>query len=688
MKASFITCADVNDNAGLVTGFLRLEMPRAAVEKARPPVHLSIIIDASGSMEGRSIELVKQAAGSLLQWLTRRDHISVVTFSEAARLVLPHVQLTDKPSALEKIRQITADGGTNLSGGLLEGLNDIALNYRQNELHYVILLTDGQANVGVTDPGQLARITASFLEKGIHTTTFGFGNGFNEDLLTKLAGSGGGRFAYIDGHEAIQTAFQNEFSALNNVVIQNLAVNFAAAPGVRLAEVFGGYPGDRTDSTFSLQLGDGMAEDTRHLLFNLSAETGAGKLAAVLGSLTCRGLDAADSFQPVVCEVKVKMPAINQPAWKTAEVKQELWLQQCLQIKQQALALADAKDFAAAGALVLEHARRLDAISHSRPELVSEQQNLFAMADKIKAGAYDASFRKQTVFQAAQVMQNQGQYCRDASIEVLTAAFVPGKDEQPAEFAAMIKRKLQEANFPYDSAGRVLTVLAELVGNALKHGCAGRPAGKVEASVTLAETYAQINVSDDGPGFDPEATLKKLLARSASFEPGSRGLLLTTGICSRLVFSDSGRQVEAVVMKDSGSVKAFAGKAPEGVRLIGKIAVLAISEGIDMFNYKSIKERIDHLLDNSYVNLVIDCIGITHIDSAGLSFFIIAMQRVMRKGGRLALANLNSYLSGVIRIVALQDILPIFDTVDDALASMGSTKTFTVDISDDQSQPN
>ena len=74
MKASFITCADLNDNADLVTGFLRLEMPRAAAEKARPPVHLSIIIDASGSMEGRSIELVKQAAGSLLQWLTRRDN--------------------------------------------------------------------------------------------------------------------------------------------------------------------------------------------------------------------------------------------------------------------------------------------------------------------------------------------------------------------------------------------------------------------------------------------------------------------------------------------------------------------------------------------------------------------------------------------------------------------------------------
>ena len=141
-------------------------------------------------------------------------------------------------------------------------------------------------------------------------------------------------------------------------------------------------------------------------------------------------------------------------------------------------------------------------------------------------------------------------------------------------------------------------------------------------------------------------------------------------------------------MKDSGSVKAFAGKAPEGVRLIGKIAVLAINEGIDLFNYKSIRERIDHLLDNSYVNLVIDCIGITHVDSAGLSFFIIAMQRVMRKGGRLALANLNSYLAGVIHIVDLENILPIFNTVDEALASMGSTKTFTVDIPDDQNQPN
>jgi len=688
MKASFITCADANANAGLVTGFLRLEMPRAAAEKSRPPVHLSIIIDASGSMQGRSIELVRQAAGSLLQWLTRRDYISIVTFSNVARLVVPHVQLTDKPSLLERIKNITADGGTNLSGGLLEGLNDIALNYRQNELHYVILLTDGQANVGVTDPAQLAGITAAFLEKGIHTTTFGFGNGFNEDLLTKLAGSGGGRFAYIDGHEAIQTAFQNEFSALNNVVIQNLAVNFAAAPGVRLTEVFGGYPGDRTETTFNLQLGDGMAEDTRHLLFNLTPEKGAGKLPAVLGSLTCRGLDATASFQPVVCDIRVKKPAKNQPAWKTAEVRQELWLQQCLQVKQRALALADAKDFAAAGALLLEHARRLDAISHSRPELVAEQQNLFAMADKIKAGAYDAGFRKQTVFQASQAMQNQGQYCRNASLEVLSAKFVPGKDEQPAEFAALIKRKLQEANFPYDSAGRVMTALSELVANALKHGCAGRPDGKVEASVTIAETYAQINVSDDGPGFNPEATLKKLRGRGASFEPGSRGLLLAAGICSRLVFSDGGRQVEAVVMKDSGNVKAFAGKAPEGVRLIGKIAVLAISEGIDLHNLKSITERIDRLLDNSYVNLVIDCVDITYVDSAGLSFFIVAMKRVARKGGRLALANLNSYLHNVIQIVALQDVLPIFNTVDEALASMGSAKTFSVDIPDDQNRPN
>lgn len=686
MKANLITCAGNIKESGLVTGFLRLEMPRAAVDTDRPPVHLAIVIDNSGSMSGASIELVKQAAGNLLQWLTRRDYISIVTFSDAAQRVVSHTKLTDKPAVLESIKKIRADAGTNLSGGLLEGLNDIALNYHQNELHYVLLLTDGQANVGITDPDKLAQIAGSFLERGIHTTTFGFGRGFNEDLLTRIANAGGGRFAYIDSHEAIQTAFQNEFGALNNVVVQNLAVTFTASPGVQIAELFGGYPGERTEDSFRLQLGDAMAEDTRHLLFNLRLAAGQTSWPAKLGEISCRGLDTTASFQALTIDLAVKRPPKKQPAWKIEEVKQELWLQQTLQIKHQALAFADASDFAAAEALLLAHARLPGSFSQVRPEIVSEQQNLFSMAEKMRAGAYDANFRKQTVFQAAQATQNQGQYCRDASIKSFSAVFEAGKDEQPAEFADLIKRKLQEEKFPIESAGRVFTVLSELVTNALKHGCAGRPDGKAKASVTIAETYAQIEVSDDGPGFDPEATLNELRSRGPSTEAGSRGMLLAAGLSSRLIYSDGGRQVEAVVMKESGNIRAFAGKAPDGVRLVGKIAVLEISEGIDMCNQRRIIERIDHLLDNSYVNLIIDCFNISYTDSAGLGFFINAMNRVHRKGGKFAMANLNSYLFNIFSLVHLLDVFPVFNTVDEALASLGSPKTFTIDVVDDQNQ--
>lgn len=658
-----------------LSALLRLAFPALKAEKERPPIHVAVVIDRSGSMHGTPLEMTKKASSQFLQWLTRRDYFSFVTFDDTVKVVVPHTQLTDKPSIITRIDKIGAGGSTNLSGGWTAGLNEVLLHLTEGHLHHVIILTDGAANCGVTNEPQLAKIGREFLARGVRTTTFGFGQNFNEKLLRLIAAESGGRFCYISKPEDISNAFQDAFGALTRTAAQNIEVTFEANPGVRVHDIFGDFPGDRTETGFRLCLGDGLADDTLQLLWQVEYDKGSAKKGC-LGKATVTGISVADAITPIKEDLLLEEPR-KRNATSSSDIASELWLAQASRLKEQALQLAETGKAPDGARLLRDHASALANIKNHPRFLAEEQQRLLELAQKLETGGQLNGLRKAVSQQAWQQQHGQGTFQKAADVDVLETTFEAGKREESAEFGARLKQALIDKGFGQSSVSAAVTTLSELLANAIDHGCKGNPSGKIEAVCTIGLTNVRITVRDPGSGFDYEATVKQIQSNPDALREHGRGLLLIAQQAFRLTFSDGGRHAEAVILRTGDMAKAFRVTPPAGCRLLGNLCILELPEDVDMWSVSGLQERLNGLIDHSYLNIILDIGNVNCLDSAGLGFFIGCLKKVSSNSGRIVLANMNSYVGSIFRLCGMNAFFDIYANVDEAIKSFTPSASVT-----------
>ena len=160
----------------------------------RPRLNLALVIDRSGSMaEARKLDFVKTAAHHLVDMMGPDDLLSIVTYSQQVQVPWPSRPVgRDREELHRIISGLYPGGSTFLSGGLEEGFRQAKAGKRRGTLNRVLLLSDGLANVGVTNRGALRERAGDMAEKGVSVSTFGVGNDFDEELMTMVAGGGGG----------------------------------------------------------------------------------------------------------------------------------------------------------------------------------------------------------------------------------------------------------------------------------------------------------------------------------------------------------------------------------------------------------------------------------------------------------------------------------------------------------------
>jgi Ca-activated chloride channel family protein len=164
-----------------VHAMLELAVPEAPGSDRGPPLAIALVIDRSGSMAGEKLANAKRSAQWLVGQLRADDRLALIDYDSEVRLLAP-IGPVDARSLAAQIASIRPGSSTNLSGGWLKALEQLR---GESGTRKILLLTDGLANVGITDSETLVRLTTGAREEGVGTTTIGFGEGFDEDLLTR-----------------------------------------------------------------------------------------------------------------------------------------------------------------------------------------------------------------------------------------------------------------------------------------------------------------------------------------------------------------------------------------------------------------------------------------------------------------------------------------------------------------------
>lgn len=228
---------------------------RSEAQGKRPPMGFTAVLDVSGSMGGGKIQQAKEALRQALGRVMDDDVFSMVVFSSDVRVVLEPTVVGQHTRGVIKsaLQEINAGGMTALCGGLELGLGK-ALE-KQQDSHLVLLLSDGQANVGETDLEKVGYRALEARQKGLVISTLGVGADYNEALMAEIATQGGGRFYHIQDESEINAYLTGELGEMAALAAREVKILLNVPPGMVLMPLSAAYPTSQGDGKAIVAVG-------------------------------------------------------------------------------------------------------------------------------------------------------------------------------------------------------------------------------------------------------------------------------------------------------------------------------------------------------------------------------------------------------------------------------------------------
>ena len=205
----------------------------------RKPSNLVFLVDVSGSMNGADrLGLVQDSFKMLTDELDENDRISLVTYASGDRVVFEGLSGANKKEITQKVEDLFASGGTNGSAGIQTAYEIAERYFIEGGNNRIILATDGDLNIGVTDTGSLTRLVQEKAKNGVELSVLGFGRGnISDERMEALADNGNGNYNYIDSINEAKKVLVDEmggtlFTVAKDVKFQ-LEFNPATVKGYR-----------------------------------------------------------------------------------------------------------------------------------------------------------------------------------------------------------------------------------------------------------------------------------------------------------------------------------------------------------------------------------------------------------------------------------------------------------------------
>ena len=282
-----------------------------------PAMNLALAIDVSGSMAGDKIDAARRAARAVAEALTERDRLSIIAFDSTAELLLDArpMDRAGRAAAITAIAGLVERGGTNLFDGWLLAAERVALAMATapQASHRVLLLSDGQANEGVTERQEIAHHAGALLERGVVTSALGIGDGYDEELLGAIAEAGGGNLHDAENAPEIGEVVLGELQAGRAALVERVTLRVTVPANLR-AEVVGAWAHAALPGVIEVMVGSLMPDQTKRVVFRLHCPSGAPGTAILLGisagGAAPDGGDAIDA-RPVEAELHLARGSEN-----------------------------------------------------------------------------------------------------------------------------------------------------------------------------------------------------------------------------------------------------------------------------------------------------------------------------------------------------------------------------------------
>lgn len=201
-------------------------------EKDMPAANLVFLVDVSGSMDSKDkLPLLKAGLKLLVKKLRAQDRVSIITYANNEKLILSSTKGNHKDEIMGAIDSLEASGSTQGDQALKMAYQQVRKNWQENGINRILMATDGDFNVGVTNTDQMKEMVSRERETGVTLSMLGFGReNLNDEMMEQMADVGNGNYGYIDSLQEAQRVFSDELSSTFNTVAQDVKIQLEFNP--------------------------------------------------------------------------------------------------------------------------------------------------------------------------------------------------------------------------------------------------------------------------------------------------------------------------------------------------------------------------------------------------------------------------------------------------------------------------